>query len=277
MIEVDRYLPFEKETEIVVVEDSGLLIESNQPVLDGATALLPIYSSVARALYPESSVKYDAETEKFLPGSAMQYSNTLGAYKGIVDGTADIIFVAGPSQQQKDYAAEKGVELEFTPIGREGFVFLVNAKNPVESLTADEIRSIYAGDIKNWKEVGGANRRIHALQRKTGSGSQSSFLRFMGDVEPKKDPLSVWGATIGFSFRFYTEGIVGEDSVKMIAVNGIEPTAENIRNGSYPITSSFFAVTRKNDPNENIQKVLDWILSEKGQEMVNRTGYVGVN
>lgn len=150
MIEVEKYLPFSADSEVVVVENSGLTIESNQPVLDGATALLPIYSAVARALYPESSVEFDEATGKFTKESAVQYSNTLGAYKAVVDGGADIIFVAGASKEQKAYAEEKGVELVFTPIGREGFVFLVNAKNPVEGLTSDEIRAIYAGEITNW-------------------------------------------------------------------------------------------------------------------------------
>ena len=71
-------------------------------------------------------------------------------YEAIVDGTTDILFCAGPSEEQKQYAKEQGVELVYVPIGLEGFVFFVNENNPVENLTVEQIRKIYACEYTNW-------------------------------------------------------------------------------------------------------------------------------
>ena len=82
--------------------------------------------------------------------------------------------------------------------------------------------------------------------------------------------------SIGFSFRYYMDGIIKNPNVKMLHVDGIEPNVENIKNDSYPITTSLYAVTYKNNDNENVQKLLDWILSSEGQEIIEKTGYVGI-
>lgn len=274
-IVVEDYLPFEEKSEIYKLT-TDFKLEGDLPVLDGATALLPVYSAVINAVYPEDSVICDGG--EFAAESAMQYSNTTGAYKKIVDGTADIIFVAQPSAEQLQYAADNGVELEMVPIGREGFVFIVNSENPVESLTVDQVCDIYAGKITNWSEVGGANRRINAIARAEGSGSQTALLSFMkkNGREVHKKLAGPASAAIGFSFRFYVEGIVENSNVKMLALNGVLPTEENIRNESYPIVSNFFAVYRKDNTNPNVQRLLDWMVTEEGQSIVNNSGYVGL-
>ena len=118
------------------------------------------------------------------------------------------------------------------------FVFFVNKNNPVDGLTADEIRKIYAGEIKNWKEVGGANRTVNPVTRYPGSGSQSMMDAFMKDVPyGRKSPLLLTGASIGYSFRYYMDGIVGSDEVKMLRLNGVYPDKESIRSSS-KLTSS---------------------------------------
>ena len=82
--------------------------------------------------------------------------------------------------------------------------------------------------------------------------------------------------SIGFSFRYYMDGIIKNPNVKMLSISGIEPNVENIKNEYYPITTSIYAVTYKNNDNENVQKLLDWILSSEGQEIIEKTGYVGI-
>lgn len=276
-VELDAYLPFDGDSKIAKVEGSLRLTE-DLPVIDGAAALYPVFSGFVHAVYPADSVHFDGES--FTPDSALQYSNTRGAYKGIVDGTVDIAICVAPSEEQLDYAAEKGVELVFTPIGREAFVFFVNRDNPVESLTTDQLRGIYAGEYTNWSQVGGDNTHIAVLQRNAGSGSQSALLNFMGDTPVKTDYFTFMGRSIGFSFRFYVEGMVGQDSpeggVKLLALDGVYPSTENIKNGSYPIINDLYAVTRKGETNPNVQAFVDWMLTEEGQAVVEGSGYVGV-
>ena len=284
MIDVKNYLPHEEESDLPKIE-STLKLTEKLPVLDGAAALVPVYAAIIDNVYPEGCVTYEGGTfsddnyygENFSENSAMQYKNTVRGYQAIVDGSTDILFCAGPSEEQKQYAKEQGVELVYVPIGLEGFVFFVNENNPVENLTAEQIRKIYACEYKNWSEVGGAKRIINPVTRLEGSGSQTTFEAFMGDYEiGLKSPFAIMGASIGFSFRYYMDGIVENDAVKMISLNGVYPSAENIQNCTYPIVAQFYAIYRADNQNENIPILIDWILSEEGQDLIEQCGYVKI-
>lgn len=282
MVDVSKYLPHEEKSDLARV-DSSLKLNDNLPVLDGAAALVPVYASIIDCVYPKGSVTYEGGVfsddnfygENFAPDSKMQYKNTVRGYKAIVDGETDILFCAAPSAEQKQYAKEQGVELVYVPVGLEGFVFFVNENNPVDNLTTQQVRDIYGGKYKNWSQVGGPNRVINPVTRLEGSGSQSAMNTFMGDTKiAPKSPFAITGGSIGFSFRFYMDGIVGNERVKMLSLNGIEPTAENIQNGTYPIIAQFYAIYRADNENENIPVLIDWILSDEGQTLIEESGYV---
>ncbi len=268
-LDIERYMPFRDDS--LIVKYNGQKLSGDLPRVDGAAALFPLYSAYVNAWYPEDSFCY--ENGEFSKDSAMQYRNTVRAYKAIVDGDADIIFCAVPSEEQLEYADQKGVELKFTPIGREAFVFIVNKNNPVDSLTAEQIRGIYTGKYTNWKEVGGINRPILPTTRYPGSGSQSRMDEFMGDERIKPQPTGITGAAIGFSFRYYVTGILKNDGVKLLAVDGAYPDAEKVESGAYPLVSEFYAVTRADNTNPNVDKLIEFILSEEGQNITEQTGY----
>ena len=285
MIDVRSYLPHEAGSDLPEIE-STLKLSDNLPVLDGAAALVPVYAAIIHNVYPEGCVTYEGGTfsddnyygENFAEDSAMQYKNTVRGYQAIVDGTTDILFCAAPSTEQKAYAQEKGVELVYVPIGLEAFVFFVNENNPVGDLTVEQIRKIYAGEYTNWSEVGGVNRIINPVTRLEGSGSQTTFESFMGEYAiGRKSPLAITGASIGFSFRYYMDGIVENDAVKMLSLNGVFPSPENIRNRSYPVVAQFYAIYRADNDNENVPVLIDWILSDEGQQIIEETGYIRIN
>lgn len=275
IIEPERFVPFDENAEIVKI-DSKTKISGDLPILDGATALLPLYSAFANAIYPNDSVNFNYETKSYKEGSSVQFTDTKYAYMGVIDGNVDIAFCAYPSASLLEYAKSKNVELELIPIGKEAFVFLNHVDNPVKNLSTQDVRDIYSGKILFWNQVGGPKRLIYPLTRPEASGSQSAMNSFMKGTEIKKYPFQVFGAAIGFSFRYYVEGLVGNSKVKMLSIDGIEPNRENIINGSYPHSVYFYAVYRKDNKNENIQKVIDFILSEEGQYIINETGYVGL-
>lgn len=284
MIDVKRYLPHEAESDLPKVE-SSLKLSGSLPVLDGAAALVPVYAAVIDNVYPVGCVTYEGGVfsddnyygENFGEDSAMQYKNTVRGYRAVVDGTTDILFCSGPSEEQKRYAEERGVALEYVPIGLEAFVFFVNERNPVDGLTAEQIQKIYAGEITNWAEVGGADRIINPVTRMEGSGSQTAFESFMGNTPiGRKSLLAVTGGSIGFSFRYYLHDIVENDAVKMLSLNGVYPSAENIQNRSYPVVIPFYAIYRADNEKENIPVLIDWLLSEEGQTLIEETGYVRI-
>ncbi len=283
-IRTEEYLPFTEESKIVKYDSKTLKLTEDLPIIDGATAAFPVYSAFVNAVYPNTTRLYDG---------VFEYNNTVGGYKALAERQTDIFLGAAPSAEQIEYAEECGTTFQYTQIGWEAFVFFVHKDNPVSSLTAGEIRGIYSGAITNWSQVGGNDEEIIPFQRNEGSGSQSMMLRFMGDtplLEPEtEEVVGFMGgiveevvdyrnqtSSIGFSFRYYLEGIVKHPDIKMIAVNGVAPTAENIRSSDYPIIAPVYAVTYENNPNPNVEALVNWILSEEGQYIIKETGYVGM-
>ena len=284
-INTQEYLPFKWPSKIVKLKDASLEFtrKDDLPILDGATAAFPVYSAFIHATYPRSTELYDG---------VFEYNNTVGGYEKLAERKTDIFFGAYPSKEQLAYAEECGTTFEFTQIGTEAFVFFVHKDNPIDSLTVEQIKGIYSGQITNWKEVGGADEAILPFQRDPGSGSQSMLLRFMGDtpvMEAETVEVQGMGAiiekvadyqsrsgSIGFSFRFYVEGIIKNPDIKMIAIDGVAPNVENIKNGTYPVVAPVYAVTWAGNDNPNVKKLLDWILSEEGQYIIEETGYVGL-
>ena len=261
--------------------------------LDGATALYPVYAAFVQAVFPEGK-----DCSPYTDNAAC--TNTVNAYQRLIAQEVDIIFAAAPSAAQLEAAEQAGVTLHLTPIGREAFVFFVNSKNPVEGLTVEEIQKIYTGEITNWKEVGGRNQSIRPFQRAANSGSQSALERLMDGlplIEPEQeDRISAmdgiirqtadyrnYSNALGFSFRYYAAEMIANGDIRLLALNGTAPTKESIRDGSYPLTSEFYAVTASfagMDPPETYNKplgdLLDWILSDQGQELIEKTGYVSL-
>ena len=285
-INVYEYLPFVEDSKIVKYDSKTLKLTENLPIIDGATAAFPVYSAFVNAVYPNTTELYDG---------VFEYNNTVGGYKELAKKNTDIFIGAPPSTAQIKYAEECGTVFEYTQIGWEAFVFFVHKDNPIDSLTADQIRGIYSGEITNWSQVGGNDEEIVPFQRDEGSGSQSMMLRFMtmggaSLIEPDIEELIGFmggiveqvasyknqTSSIGYSFRYYIEGIVCHPDIKMIAVDGIAPTADNIRNNTYPIITPVYAVTYENNPNPNVAMLIDWMLSEEGQYIIKESGYVGV-
>jgi len=283
-IRVNDYLPFREDSKIVKIDSKTLKLTEDLPRIDGAAAFFPVYSAFVNAVYPETTELHDG---------IFEYNNTPGGYQLLAEKGIDLFLGVYPSEEQKAYAEECGTTFVYTPVGTEAFVFFVHKDNPIDNLTTEQIKGIYSGEITNWKQVGGKNEKIAAFQRNEGSGSQSMLQRFMGDTpimdaptELRNDMMSgiiekvsdyrSKSNSIGFSFRYYVEGIIQNPDIKMLSVDGVAPTAENIRNGSYPIVTPMYAVTYEENTNENVDLLLEWILSEEGQYIIEETGYVGV-
>ncbi|MCM3079481.1 PstS family phosphate ABC transporter substrate-binding protein [Brevibacillus invocatus] len=276
------YQPYQDNTKAQSLgQPATLKLDSNLPRLDGATALYPLYSAFVQAVYPKK--EYDLHDHQ------VRASTTPEAYEYLLDGTADMIFVAGPSTQQLAVAKEKGVEMKLTPIGREAFVFFVHADNPVKGLTTEQIQGIYSGAITNWQEVGGKNEPIRAFQRPENSGSQTALEKFMGNIPimepPNENRVSGMGGiiektsdyknypnAIGYLFRFFATEMVQNGNIRLLEVNGVLPSKATIADQSYPLSSEFYVITAGSQ-NPNVPKLIDWILSEQGQALVEKTGY----
>jgi phosphate transport system substrate-binding protein len=275
----DNKLPKLAEPSTFTIKNS-----SEMPKLDGAEAAYPVYSAFANTVY-ENISNVDNVWE------IVSFTNTIYSYERLLSGEVDIYFGAEPSKEQQEMAERQGKELVMTPIGKEAFVFFVNPDNKVDSLDVSEIQSIYSGKIKNWSELGGKNERIIAFQRPKNSGSQTLLEKIMGDtpiLEPLKEdvPEGMGGIieqvadyrnydnSIGFSFRFFATGMRDNSNIKLLAIDGVEPTPENIASGKYPFTANLYAITLKNNNKTTIKPFLEWMKGPQGQEIIGKIGYI---
>lgn len=290
------YTPFAQDNMLATAEFDGEKLSSDLPQLDGAIALYPLYAAFAQAFYDRDGFfaegGYASETYKN-DGERVIMTNTLRAYDGIIDGTRDIIFVAGASEAQRKKAASAGVELTFTPIGKEAFVFIVPQSNPLNDLSYQQIKNVYSGKTSKWRTLGWADGGdIVSFRRPEGSGSQTGLQAIMGDIpltvtQPLPD-RSLIGTdslmtqmtvtyngvqpALGYSYKYFATRMYSNPDTKLLSINGVSPTAENISNGSYPFTVNFYAVTR-GEPTGNTKILIDHILSDAGQEIIEKTGY----
>jgi len=297
-IYIHRYSPTRENNLLAKLDtESNFKINDNFPVLDGATALYPVYAAFFLAVYP-IDILYDEnyiDDENYYQKirDILLWNRTDGAYDNLFDGEVDIIFCAGPSEKQLNRFIENEKDIIFVPIGREAFVFFVNSKNRVNNLTIENIQGIYSGKINNWRELNGRNQRIKAFQRPEFSGSQTMLEKIMDDVpirDPRLDRINSMGEifnevavyrnfsdSIGYSFLFFATEMVKNEQIKLLSINGIYPSTETIQKNIYPFSDNFYAIyIESDDKNENIEPFIEWILSEQGQELIQKTGYVPV-
>lgn len=284
-VDLREYTPFTEETKAVSLDEpSTLKIQSDLPRLDGATALYPLYSAFVQAVYPKDNYN--------VYNSNVMCTTTPDAYKNLIEGQVDVIFVARPSKEQIAEANRKGIEFKLTPIGYEAFVFFVNSKNEVDGLSTNQIQDIYSGKITNWQDAGGKSEKIRAFQRPENSGSQTMLQKIMEGkslmIPPKEDVVAGMGGiieqtssyrnyknAIGYSFLFFATEMIHNNQIRLLKIDGIYPDKNTIKSKEYPFTTELYAVTT-NTKNPNIDSFIKWILSPQGQSLVEKTGYIPV-
>lgn len=223
------------------------------------------------------------------------YTNTDPAYTKLINGETDLIIVTEPSSDELKRASDAGVELEVTPVVNEGFVFFTNVNNLVNGLSLKEIQDIYTDKITNWNQVGGDNAKIIAYQRPENSGSQTGMLSLvMKDKkikEPKREEYieSMAGIidavanydnskdSIGYSYYYYATTMYGNENIKFLAVDGVSPNHDTIKDESYPLITAYYIVTLKGTKNTAVSKVKKAMLESKGQEIARNAGYIEIN
>jgi phosphate transport system substrate-binding protein len=160
----------------------------------------------------------------------------------------------------------------------------------VDSLSLEDIKRIYSGEATHWREFGGQGR-IRAFQRNENSGSQSMLQQLMKgrrimEARHEDRRLGMGGIirevadyknhenAIGFTFRLFADDMVKNEKIKFLKIDGVEPTLENIENGSYPIVTTMYAITRKDGRNPNVRHMVNWMVSSLGRSLVEKSGYI---
>ena len=277
------YMCFTNDVEIIEQKSEiALFSKENYPRIDGSTSTQPL-AEAFKAAFTATDIK-DIEVE---------HSKTHNAYVNLINGKTDLILVTYPSEEELLLAKNQGIELEIVPIVKEALVFFVNKNNPVDNLTLSQIQGIYSGKINNWKDVGGRDNKIVAFQRPENSGSQTGMLKLVMQgikmIEPTTETISQNMVdiidvvsdydnrenAIGYSYHYYATTMYTTENMKLLSVNGIKPTYENIQTGLYYLQTAYYAVIRKDETeNSNTRKLLKAMMSEKGQNIAKEAGYV---
>lgn len=266
------------------ISNDPIFTDEDYPIVDGSTATIPL----SQAFEANFKGKKVDEVE-------INHSKTHNAYVNLINNEVDLILVTEPSADELALAKQAGVELVVEKVVKEGFVFFINGKNPVDSLSLEQIQKIYTGEITNWKEVEGKDEKILAYQRPVNSGSQTGMLSLvmrgltiaeaptemiaagMADViDVVSDYENNYGA-IGYSYYYYANTMYLSDDIKLLAVNGVKPTNETIRNDEYPIQTAYYMVYRKDEPEgSKTLELVDAMLSKRGQTVAESAGYVSL-
>ena len=256
----------------------------NFPRMDGSTACIPLAEAVASVLLGESREQ---------AADLVHFNRTTQSFRNLKDGLCDILIVGQPKASVFDEMKEAGFEYEIETLARDGLVFVVNEDNPVNSLTTEQIRKIYTGEITNWKEVGGNDAEIIPIQRNEGAGSQALMIKLiMGDtplMEAPKDYVS--GSmgdlmtavksydgsanAIGYSVYYYAHDMEMAKGLKLLAVDGVEPSRETIASKEYPHLNDIYCVIPASAPADSPNRILyEWLCTADGQALIADEGYV---
>ncbi|MDR3196036.1 MAG: phosphate ABC transporter substrate-binding protein [Endomicrobium sp.] len=217
-------------------------------------------------------------------------------FASLINKTCDIAMSSREIEGKEKSLAEKNnvKPVEFK-VGLDGLAVLVNKNNPVDKLTIPQLRDIFMAKITNWKEVGGKDLKIVILSRESNSGTHMFFkeLVLRNNDKNAKDEFSVHSLMMSSSQAIYDEvlqnpnalGYVGmgfvNDGVKALSVavddksKRIYPNAENVLNGSYPISRPLYLYTN-GESSGVIKMFIDYALSEEGQKIVLETDFVPI-
>jgi phosphate transport system substrate-binding protein len=254
------------------------------PRMDGSTANLPMMAEIMSRVCDITLEEAEELTS---------CTKTSNAWSNIANGNADILLVYEAAEDTKAYLDTVGTELEITPLGRDALVFINNEQNPVENLTQQQLIDIYTGNVANWNEVGGEDLEIIPYQRVATSGSQSLFMKLlMKDIVPMDAPMELRpaemgmlidelarynneGNALGYSVFCYASYMYQQPGLKMIAVDGVQPSDETIADGSYPLLNEYYLVIRADEPEDSPARQLrNWILTDEGRAAIIEAGYI---
>jgi phosphate transport system substrate-binding protein len=208
-----------------------------------------------------------------------------------------------PSEDEKEAAEATGVKLKPAAIARDAFVFLVRDDNPVKNLTLAQVRDIFSGKVTNWSRVGGPDREINAYTRNRNSGSQETMeslvMKGKATIQGRQmitmsmiGPYNRLGqdpAGIGYTFFYYQRNMspgkrgrarAGKarpesPGIRMLSIDGVAPGKKTIADGTYPLVTEVYCVTRADLPADSTAaRLRDWLTTPAGQAVVAASGYV---
>lgn len=242
--------------------------------INGSTTVLPIMQKMVEAFMKKN------------PAVSITVSGggSGNGIKALLDGGTDI---AMSSREMKDsetkLAGEKKLDPKPLAIAIDAVIPIVHPANPVKGLTKAELRAIYSGAVKNWKEVGGEDKSIVVVSRDSSSGTFEAWNELIMGQE-KVTPRALLSASSGAVLQTVSKNkyAIGYDSygylnktVKAVSVDGVLGKPETAANGTYPVSRKLWIITA-GEPKGTAAQFIAFIMSPEGQKIVTDSGAVAV-
>ena len=262
------------------------------PITDGSTACIPL---IAQIMADTTGLDLETARSAVTTNTTAQAWRNLGLYGNNYGDSVKLIIAYEAPESVKEELKADGDPLEQKAIGRDALVFIVNEDNPVQALTRQQLRDIYAGKITNWKDVGGKDQAIVAFQRGEDSGSQTLFKKLliqggelmtppselapaeMGELVDSIADYNNSANAIGFSVYYYISEMYSKPGLRLLAVDGVTPSNDTLADGSYPLCNDFYAVIHPDAAADSPERRLyDWLDTDAGQDCIKKSGYVAV-
>lgn len=243
-------------------------------VVKGSTTVLPITQKAAEAFYEKNKIVI-----------SLSGTGSGDGIKSLIDGSCDIANSSREMHAEElALAKRKGEIIKEVAIAFDMIVPIVHPSNPVSNLTLHQLKAIYEGSVKNWKDVGGNDETIVVISRDSSSGTFEVWeSKVMKHVEVRKDALLQ--ASNGAILQTVSQnpkaiGYVGygylNDRVKPLYVNNVEPTIENGKSGKFPIARKLYMYVNEVKIRPAAQEFIDFMLSFEGQAIVKEAGFIPI-
>jgi len=244
-------------------------------VVDGSTTVGPIVKAFA---------EYFMSKNPNVNVTVSESGSGNGA-TSLINGSCQI---ASMSRFMKDEEFKAAVARGTYPVAHvialDGLAIVVHPGNPVEDLKIDQVREIYLGNVKNWKELGGPDAAIVRISRDTNSGTYETFEAMVMNKAKMTDEMEYVGSNGAVRQRVQsTPGAIGYvglgflEGVKALKIGGVAPSVETVSTGRYPISRPLFLFTNGYPAlGSPLHAFVSLYLTEKGQEIIQATGFVPV-
>ncbi len=248
--------------------ESGKAERSQTVATDGSTSMEKVIGFLSEAYMEEH-------------GDIKVTYNPTGSSSGIqavAEGRCDIGLAS------RDLKDEETADLQGTIVAIDGIGIIVNPDNPVTDLTIEQIGKIYSGEVANWKELGGSDAPIVCIGREAASGTRDGFEEVTGTKDKCRysQELTSTGDVVQTvsgnpNAIGYASIASANDTVKMVSVEGINPTTETIQNGEYKVQRNFVLVTKKDTPlSKTAEEFFDFATSPQADSLITEAGAVPV-
>ena len=216
--------------------------------------------------------------EKFANALDEAFMAKYPGIEAVANGTVDI---GNSSRALKDEEKAKGLVENVVAI--DGIAVVVDKANPVEDITKDQLAQVYSGQITNWKDLGGSDQQIVVIGREASSGTRGAFEELLKLEDKCKYAQEIDSTGAVMAKVAATPGAIGyvsldviDDTVHTLKIDGVEPTEENIKAGSYTLQRPFVMATKGevSEQSQAVQELFNYINSDEGQQIISKVGLI---